>query len=360
MTNHHRKQLYQTLEKLSNAYGISGFEEDIRSIITQELETVVDDIHTDALGNLVATKNGGETSLMLAAHMDEIGLMIQSIEPEGFLRFVTLGGWHEQILLNNRVILHTDNGPVYGVIGSKPPHLLTAEEKKKDIKLDDLFIDIGAPDDKAVKKKNIAIGTPVTLDRRLQPLLDNKITGKALDDRAGVAMLIEALKHTQSSATIFFVGTVQEEVGLKGARTSAFHLEPDVALVGETAVASDHPGGKKMDSSLGLGKGPAITVADASGRGIIASHHVLSWLRSTADTHHIPYQLEVSKGGTTDAAAIHLTKEGIPSGVISIPTRYLHSGVEVLSLVDLEQGTELFTRCLETVDTFFPNPNPSK
>ena len=196
----------------------------------------------------------------------------------------------------------------------------------------------------------------MTLDRQLQMLLDNKVTGKALDDRAGVAMLIEALKHTQSSATIFFVGTVQEEVGLKGARTSAFHLEPDAALVGETAVASDYPGGKKMESSLALGKGPAITVADASGRGIIASHHVLSWLRSTANKHNIPYQLEVSKGGTTDAAAIHLTKAGIPSGVISIPTRYLHSGVEVLSLADLEQGTELFTRCLETVDTFFPNP----
>jgi endoglucanase len=357
MTIHLRKQLYQTLEKLSNAHGISGFEKDIRSIITQELETVVDDIHTDALGNLVAVKNGGETSLMLAAHMDEIGLMIQSIEPEGFLRFVTLGGWHEQILLNNRVILHTDTGPVLGVIGSKPPHLLTAEEKKKEIKLDDLFIDIGAPDDKMITKKNITIGTPVTLDRCLQPLLDNKVTGKALDDRAGVAMLIEALKNAHSSATIFFVGTVQEEVGLKGARTSAFHLDPDAALVGETAVASDHPGGQKIHASPSLGKGPVITVADASGRGIIAPHRILSWLRSTAGKHNIPYQLEVSKGGTTDAAAIHLTKAGIPSGVISIPTRYLHSGVEVLSLNDLEQGTQLFTHCLETVDSFFPNPD---
>ena len=353
MTPQRRKKLYQTLEKLSNAHGISGYEDDIRSCITRELETVVDDIHIDALGNLVAVKNGGETALMLAAHMDEIGLMIQSIEPGGFLRFVTLGGWHEQILLDNRVILHTDNGPLYGVIGSKPPHLLKSEEKKKEIKLEDLFIDIGAPDDAMVKKKGISIGTPVTLDRCLQPLLDGKVTGKALDDRAGITMLIEALKNTRSQATIFLVGTVQEEVGLKGAKTSAYHLDPDVALVGEVTVASDHPGGKKIDSSLDLGKGPAITIADASGRGIIAPRQVLSWLRSTADKHNIPYQLEVSKGGTTDAAVIHLTKAGIPSGVISVPTRYLHSGVEVLSLTDLEYGTELFARSLETVDSCF-------
>lgn len=351
MTVRGRKHLSKTLEKLSNAHGISGYEDDVRALIQADLEELTDDIQTDSMGNLIAVKNGGKHSVMLAAHMDEIGLMVQSIDAEGFLHFVTLGGWNENILLNNRVIIHSEKGPLPGVIGSKPPHLLKPEEKDKPVKLDSMFIDVGAQNAKKAQEKGIVIGTPITLHRNLTLLMGDKVTGKALDDRAGITMLLEAIGRTRTKNTVYFVGTVQEEVGLKGAKTAAFRLEPDVAMVGEVTASSDHPGGAKTDSTVALGEGPAITVADASGRGIITPRSILTWLKGTATKHKIPYQLEVVKGGTTDAAVIHLTKAGIPTGVVSVPTRYIHSGVEVLSLHDLDNGAELIARSLDTVDT---------
>lgn len=341
--------LKELLKKLSNSHGISGYEDEIREIIKDELQNHVDDIRIDTLGNIIAVKEGESPSIMLSAHMDEIGLMVKSIDKNGFIRFIKLGGWYDAVLLNSRVVLHTEKGKIYGVIGSKPPHLMKDEEKKKVIKAEEMFIDIGARNKEEVEKAGVKIGTPITLDAEMKELINDIITGKAIDNRAGIAMMIEAIKNTKSDATIYAVGTVQEEVGLKGARTSAYGLNPDLAIVCEVAVAGDHPGIKEEESIIKLGEGPVITVVDAGGRGLITQQKILKWLTKTAEKEGIKYQLEVSEGGTTDAAVIHISKAGIPCGVISVPTRYMHSGVEVISLKDLEDSIKLLSKALENV-----------
>ncbi|MGC9307965.1 MAG: M42 family metallopeptidase [Thermoplasmatota archaeon] len=346
-------ELVELLASLSNAPGISGYEDRVREVIHEALEDDVDEIRYDRMGNLIAVKNGGTPSVMVAAHMDEIGLMAKYIDDEGFIRFVTFGGWFDQTLLNNSVTLHTKQGDVHGVIGSKPPHLMEKEEQEKTIKAKDMFIDVGADDREAVKQLGIRPGTPITLQPRFHTLQGSRVTGKALDDRVGVAMMIEAIRRYDGDATLYAVGTVQEEVGLKGAKTSAFGLDPDVALVSETALAGDYPGVEKKESALQLGQGPAVTVTDASGRGLITPSPVLTWLEETATENNIDYQLDVSAGGTTDATAIHLTRAGILSGVIGVPTRYLHSGVEVADLRDLERGADLIAAAVKRADRYF-------
>lgn len=342
------------LEKLSNAHGVSGYEGTIRQIIEEEVRPYVDEINTDKMGNLIATKNGGSPVVMLAAHMDEIGLMVKYVDDKGFARFTKTGGWFDQTLLNQRMIMHTENGPLYGVLGSKPPHAIKEEEKNKVIKADDMFIDVGAKSKEDAEKMGVKTGTPVTSDIDFKSLGNDLVTGKAFDNRAGCVMLIEALSLMKDvKATVHAVFTVQEEVGLKGAKTSAFRLNPDVALATDVTITGDHPGIEKKDSSIEMGKGPSITVSDADGRGIIVPESVLKWLKEAARAKDIPYQLEVGSGGTTDATAIHLTKEGIPTGVISMPTRYIHTPVSVLSMEDLEKSAELIAKAVEIVDRFF-------
>ena len=348
------KELKELLARLAEARGISGYEGAVREIVEEELREYVDEIRTDKLGNLIASKSGKSPSVMIAAHLDEIGLMVKHIEPEGFLRFSTIGGWFDQTLLNQRVVLQLEDGDiVYGVIGSKPPHRMKKEEREKVIKAEDMFIDIGAKSEEEVSKLGITIGTPVIIDRQFTPLINDRVTCKAFDNRSGVAVMIEALRRMNTEFEVYAVGTVQEEVGLKGARTSAFELNPDVAIAIDTDIAGGHPGIEKKDTTVKLDKGPVITVSDASGRGIITPPAVLKWLKDTASRYDIPYQLSVSEGGTTDATAIHLTRSGIPTGVIGVPTRYIHSPVELLSLKDLDKCAELIARALEHVGEFF-------
>ncbi|MCD6147457.1 MAG: M42 family metallopeptidase [Thermoplasmata archaeon] len=346
-------EIKELLKKLSNTHGISGYEDDVRKVVKEEMEELVDEIKVDAMGNLIAIKNGGKPSIMIAAHMDEIGLMVKYIDKKGFINFVKFGGWFDQTLLNNRVVLHTEKGNFYGVIGSKPPHLMDAEDRKKTVKAEDMFIDVGIKDRKEAEELGIRPGTPITLDREFRELQGSRVTGKAMDNRAGVAMMIEALKITKTDATVYAVGTVQEEVGLKGAKTSAFGLNPDVGIVSETAIPGDYPGMKEKDSSIKLGDGPVLTITDASGRGLIASPAIIKWLEETAKEKNIPYQMDVSSGGTTDATAIHLTRAGIPCGVLSVPTRYMHSGVEVIDINDLKKGAELMAYALENAGRYF-------
>lgn len=347
-------ELKRLLEILSNAHGVSGYEGNVRQIIEEEVRPYVDEISTDKMGNLIATKKGGSPVVMLAAHMDEIGLMVKYVDDKGFARFTKTGGWFDQTLLNQRMIMHTENGPIYGVLGSKPPHAMKEEDKNKVVKADDMFIDIGAKSKEDAEKLGVKTGTPVTSDIDFKPLGNDLVTGKAFDNRAGCAMLIEALHLMKDvKATVHAVFTVQEEVGLKGAKTSAFRLSPDVALATDVTITGDHPGIDKKDSAIEMGKGPSVTVSDADGRGIIVPESVLKWLKEAAESNNIPYQLEVGSGGTTDATAIHLTKDGIPTGVLSMPTRYIHTPVSVLSMDDLEKSAELIARAVEIVDRFF-------
>ncbi len=347
-------ELQDLLEKLSNAHGVSGYEGKVRQVIEDEVKPYVDETRTDKMGNLIATKHGGSPIVMLAAHMDEIGLMVKYVDEKGFLHFTKTGGWFDQTLLNQRMIVHTEKGQIYGVIGSKPPHAMKEEDLKKPVKSEDMFIDVGATSNQDAEKMGVKTGTPITSDMAFKSLGNDRVTGKAIDNRAGCAMLIWGMREMKDvKATVHAVFTVQEEVGEKGAKISAFGLNPDVALATDVTYTGDHPGIEKKQSAIEMGKGPSITVSDAEGRGIIVPENVLKWLKEAAEANKIPYQLEVGVGGTTDASAIHLSREGIPSGVISPPSRYIHTPVSVVSMNDLENCAKLVARAVEIVDRFF-------
>ncbi|MBA1343449.1 MAG: Tetrahedral aminopeptidase [ANME-2 cluster archaeon] len=344
--------MYDLLQRLSDAHGISGYEGNVRAIVRQELSSY-GDVRVDVPGNLIVTKKGTTPSIMLAAHIDEIGFAVKHIDDNGFLKFVKVGGWFDQTLLNQRVIVHSKD-PCFGVIGSKPPHVMKEDERKKPVESKDMFIDVGASSADEVASMGIEIGTSVSIDQNLVRLAGDRVTGKALDNRAGAALLIEVMKRISDiKPTVHAVFTVQEEVGLKGARTAAFGLDPDVAIAIDTCIAGDHPGITKDESAMEVGKGAAITVMDAGGRGVITHPKVLAWLRETAEKNKIAYQLDVSDGGTTDATAISLTRAGIPAGVISVTTRYLHSPVEVLSLADMESCADLIAHAVRTAGKWF-------
>ncbi len=336
------------LKELSNLHGVSGREGNVTAFIRTQLEGHVDEFRTDSMGNLVAIKRGDDFKIMIASHMDEIGLMVQYVDDDGFLRFVTLGGWFNPTLYNQRVVVHGAKGPFFGVIGGKPPHVMDPEERKKELKIEDMFIDVGATSADEVAEMGIEIGTPVTIDRQAVDLPNNRITGKALDNRVGVAMLIKALREADSPHTIYGVFTVQEELGLKGAKVSAFSLDPDCAIATDVTIPGDHPGIKKKDATVEMGKGPVLVLVSASGRGLMASEKMAAWLRETAEHNEIPYQLEVGTGGNTDATIIHLVRGGIPSIPLSIASRYIHSPVETVDCGDIEQGVRLLVEALKS------------
>jgi endoglucanase len=335
------------LQKLSEAHGVPGAEREVREIMEEELLKYCDEVEVDNMGNLIARKGDGEKKVMLSAHMDEIGLIVKHIDKEGFIRFASLGGIFDQTLLNQRVIIHSKKGRVTGVIGSKPPHLMDEEERKKPVKAKDMFIDIGAADNKDAEKIGVSVGDYITLERSFKKLGKKLVTGKAFDDRIGCYALLEVMRRVDTDWLVYAVGTTQEEVGLKGARTAAYKITPDYAIVLEVTTTGDYPGVREEESANKIGKGPALTLVDAGGRGLITHPKVRDLLITTAEDNKIPYQLEVGEGGTTDASVIHLTKEGIPSGVISVPTRYIHSPVEVASVKDIENMIKLATLSLK-------------
>lgn len=340
------------LEKLSNANGISGAEGAVAKIIREEVAPYVDEIKTDRMGNLVAIKKGDDFKIMLAAHMDEIGLMVQYIDEKGFIRFVGVGGWYNPVLVSQRVILHGEKGDVPGVLGMKPPHVMEEADRKKPIELANLFIDVGAHSAEEVEAMGITVGTTVTIDRDYQPLAGTVVTGKALDNRVGCAMLIGALKEMETKHTIYAVFTVQEEVGLKGAKTAAFSLNPDVAVATDVTIPGDSPGIERRKAPVFMGEGPVVVMVSASGRGHLADPRMVDWLKKTAKKHDIKIQLEVGDGGNTDASAINFERGGIPSVPVSVPARYIHSPVEVIDLKDLQGAIELLRLAVKTKPNF--------
>ena len=340
------------LEKLSNANGISGAEGAVAKIIRNEIAPYVDEIKTDRMGNLIAVKKGDDFKIMLAAHMDEIGLMVQYIDEKGFIRFVGVGGWYNPVLVSQRVILHGEKGDIPGVLGMKPPHVMEEADRKKPIELANLFIDVGAHSAEEVEAMGITVGTTVTIDRDYQPLAGTVVTGKALDNRVGCAMLIGALKEMETKHTIYAVFTVQEEVGLKGAKTAAFSLNPDVAIATDVTIPGDSPGIERRKAPVFMGDGPVVVMVSASGRGHLADPRMVDWLKKTAKKHDIKIQLEVGDGGNTDASAINFERGGIPSVPVSVPARYIHSPVEVIDLKDLQGAIELLRLAVRTKPNF--------
>lgn len=356
--NQNLERISSLLEKFSNAHGVSGYEKNIQKLFSAEISPFVDSVKLDNIGNLIANKKGGGLSIMIAAHMDEIGLMVKHIDEKGFLRFVSVGGFFDQTLLSQRVVVHGKKGAVVGLVGCKPPHVMKDEERKKVVEIKTMFIDIGAKNAKDAEDMGVSTGSPVTIDRDFKKLANNNVTGKAFDNRAGLVMLIEAMRRVSKlkiNANVFAVGTVQEEVGLKGAKTSAYGINPDLAIATDVTIPGDHPGIEKQDSAIEMGKGAVITIMDAAGRGVIVPETVIEWLKETAKKNKIKYQLEVSEGGYTDAAAIHLIRSGIPTGVISVPARYIHSPVEMVNIEDIDQGAELIAQAIVSADKYFNN-----
>jgi putative aminopeptidase FrvX len=345
--------LNENLKKLSNTCGVTGREEEVRNLMIKLMKPYVDEIVVDKLENVIAIKKGKKSKLkvMLAAHMDEIGLMVKTITKEGFLKFAKMGGIDDRILLAQKMTVHTSKGPLSGVIGSKPPHIQKEQERKKVVAYDELFIDIGAENRKDVNKMGVKIGDPVSFDVKYAKLGKDVVTGKALDDRAGCAIMIEALKQLGSTdCTICAVGTVQEEVGLRGAATATFGIDPDIGIALDVTIAGDVPGVREFDTSAKMGKGPVLTVADS---GLITHPKVLRLLLDAAEENKINYQLETGLPGTTDAARISLTRQGVPSGTVSVATRYIHSPVGMLSLKDAENSAKLTVVAIQKIQKHF-------
>ncbi len=345
VTEEEKTFFFTLLKKFSDAIGVSGHEFEIRRLIMEEVSDLADKVWTDRMGNIIALKKGeGENApkVMFAAHIDEIGLIVSHIDNRGFLRFTGIGGWNERILPGQRVIVVTTKGKVRGVIGMKPPHIMTPEEKKQVLEMDKLFIDIGVGSREEAEKLGVKVGSIVVFDREVARLGGtDRVTGKAFDDRVGVASLVYMLKllnNVEHEANVYAVFTVQEEVGLKGARVSAFSISPDVGIAVDVTIANDIAGVDEKDWITQLGKGPAIKIMD---KGNISHPKVKELLIKVAEKEKIPYQLEVLTGGATDAAAIQLAREGVPVGTVSIPTRYIHSPIEVLDLKDAVNSSKL-------------------
>jgi putative aminopeptidase FrvX len=345
--------LQENLEKLCNACGVTGREEEVRNLMVELLKPLADKVVVDKLENVVALKKGTKNApkVMLAAHMDEIGLMVKNITKEGFLQFAKMGGIDDRILLAQKVVVFTSKGPIDGIVGSKPPHIQKEEERKKILAFDELFIDVGAENKEDAAKKGVKVGDAIGFDQKYRKIGNDTVIGKAFDDRVGCAVMIEALKLLRKTdCTVYAVGTVQEEVGLRGAGTAAFSIEPDVAIALDVTVAGDVPGVREFDTTIKMGKGPALTVTDS---GLITHPKVMRLLLETAEETKIPYQLETGLMGTTDAARISMTREGVPSGTISIGTRYIHSPIGMLSLKDAEDSAKLTAAAIERIQKVF-------
>jgi putative aminopeptidase FrvX len=345
--------LNQNLEKLSNACGVTGRENPVRDLMAEMLKPYADEIQVDRMENVIAIKKGKPNApkIMLAAHMDEVGLMVKTITKDGFIQFSKMGGIDDRILLAQKVIVHTRVAAYPGIIGSKPPHIQKEEERKKIISYDDLFIDIGAEDREDAVGMGVAVGDPVMFDVRYTKLGKDAVMGKAFDNRAGCAVMVEAMRLLkEADCTVCAVGTVQEEVGLRGAATAAFGVDPDLALALDVTIAGDVPGVREFDTTVKMGKGPALTISDS---GLITHPKILRWLLDTAQEEKIAIQLESGLLGSTDAARISITRQGIPSGTISIPTRYIHSPASILSLKDLENSAKLAAAAIQKAAKYF-------
>ncbi len=322
------------VKRLVESYGPAGDEGLVRQQIEEEVRGLADDVRVDALGNLIAHKagNGKGKKIMLAAHMDEIGIIVTSIDDKGFVRFAPVGGWNPPTLLGKRVTFA--NG-VSGVVHTE--HL----EDMKDLKVAKLFIDIGARD-KASAREKVGIGDMAVF---YGPLFDlgDRLVAKAMDDRIGCVVLIEALRQLKSSDhDVYFVFTVQEEVGLRGARTAAYGVDPDIGIACDVTRVGDTPKSHIMEVSLG--GGAAIKVKDSS---LICHPGLRRYLVEVAKENDIPYQLEVLERGGTDAAAMQLSRAGTIAGVISVPCRYIHSPSEMVDAGDVKACVDLMVRSLQ-------------
>ena len=345
-----RPQQFNFLKAIEETPSVSGFEQPVGQIIRKYVKPFADDVRTDVHGNTIVSLNpSGKPRVMLAGHYDQIGLMVRYITDEGFIYFSAVGGIDATVLPGSAVTIHTRNGPVAGVIGRKPFHLMKPEERGQGkVEFTDLWIDIGVPN-KAEALKKVAIADPVTYRLGLERLGEDLITSPGLDDKVGAFVVMETLRllaERKPKCAAFGVATVQEEIGLRGARTSCYDLDPLVGIAVDVTHATDNPGAdKRMAGECALGKGPVID------RGPNINPVLGNLLIDTAEKKKIPYQIGAAPGATgTDANAIQISRSGVAAALVSIPNRYMHTQVEVVSLTDLENCAKLLAETLARID----------
>jgi putative aminopeptidase FrvX len=342
----------ELLKELTEVNGVPGYEDQVRSIVRKHLEPL-GELTQDKIGSVICEVKGSSDrpKVMLAGHMDEIGLMVKHITKEGFLNFLPLGGWSDQVLLGQRVVIKTKEGEVVGVIGAKPPHLLPADERTKIVKKKDMYIDIGVSSREEVEAAGVRAGDPVIPRADFVQLANGKTyLSKAFDDRVGVGVMISSLQQLQSREhpnTVYGVATVQEEVGVRGATTSVRAVDPDVAIVLESDIAGDVPGIKPEESSVKLGQGPTVLIYDAR---MIPNLKLRDFLMDTAEALDIPVQVSYVEGGATDGAAIHLHHTGVPTVVIGVAARHIHSDSSIIHRDDYDNAVKLLIEMVNRLD----------
>jgi putative aminopeptidase FrvX len=344
-----RKESLTFLQSLVRAPSPSGFEGPAQKIWLERTGPFADEIKTDVHGNCIAALNpGGKPRIMLAGHCDEVGFMVKYISDEGFISFSSIGGVDIHLVPARRVFIHSAKGPIPGVVGKKPIHLMdpTARNSQK-LEWHQLWIDIGAKDRKEAEKK-VSLGDPITFPESLEILDGNRVISRGFDDKAGsftVSEVLRLLKAVKVQAAVYSVSTVQEELGLRGGKTSAHGINPDVGIAVDVTFASDHPDvEKKQLGEISLGKGPVVA------RGPNINHKVYDKLMKTAGTKKIPVQVEPAPRATgTDANVIQLTRSGVAAGLVSIPTRYMHTPVEMVDLRDIENAAKLLAAYIESL-----------
>lgn len=348
------KDVESLLEELTNAYGPSGFEGPVRAIMQRELSLLCHPVETDGVGSLIARlrEGSGTPRIMIAAHMDEVGLMVKYITPEGYVKFQPLGGWLDQALINQPWVIMTRNGPVHGVTGLKTIHVMTPEARNQPFKREQMFIDVGASSlQDAQERLGIRPGDPIAPDVRFMPLGGGKLyLAKAWDDRVGLAVMVEVMRRLISTPppnTVYAVATVQEEVGLRGAHTSSYRVEPDIGINIEAGVAGDYPVTSQEESQERLGQGPAIFLHDTS---MLPNLRLRDLFIDVAKEKGIPVQFDVLSGYGQDGSEMQRSRGGAPSINIAVPTRYLHTHYGVISRQDFDHTLELVTAVIQRLD----------
>ncbi|MFM8433023.1 MAG: M42 family metallopeptidase [Bacteroidota bacterium] len=334
------------LKEICETAGAPGFESRIREIVLREIRPLCPDINIDNMGNVTALKKGKSgKKVMVAAHMDEIGFIVTHIDDNGFLRFHTLGGFDPKTLTAQRVVVH-GRQDLIGVMGSKPIHIMTPEERNKVPQIADYFIDLGLPKEDVMKL--VRIGDPVTRQRELIEM-GNCVNCKSIDNRVSVFILIETLRKLKEHPyDLYAVFTVQEEVGLRGANVAAHQIEPDFGFGLDTTIAYDVPGSQPHEQVTALGKGAAIKIMDSSA---ICDYRMVDFMKKTAEKHGISWQPEILQAGGTDTAGVQrMGKTGAIAGAVSIPTRHIHQVIEMADKTDIQGCIDLLSRCIEELD----------
>lgn len=361
------KKAVKFLADLSESFGPVGFERETARLVKRYASPFSDSVTTDKLGSVIFRRTGKAKAprVLLAAHMDEVGFMVTSVDDSGFLRFVTLGGWFEQVLLGQRVKVRIKDGKtIPGVIASRPPHLMSPEKRKDVVKVEQMFIDVGCSNKEEAESLGIRIGVPVIPDSAFSTLQkdvyedgkkkgkDTLVIGKGFDDRIGVVVACEVMRMLKTKKvghpnTVVVAATTQEEVGLRGARTVANVVQPDVAIVLEVDISGDVPGIEKHEAPSRMGKGPSVLAYDKS---MIPNEGLLDLVIETADKEKIPYQLAAVQVGGTDGGQIHLSNGGCPTVVVGVPTRHIHSHVGLASLTDMARCVNLVVEIVRRLD----------